>query len=77
MKPTLYGEVADRVLSLIESGTFRADWKSASTRSRKPTPCSRASASSRREHPGASLAIAQEAFHAGMASLMAEEWLLR
>lgn len=33
MKPTLYGEVADRVLSLIESGTFRAGDKLPSIRS--------------------------------------------
>jgi DNA-binding transcriptional MocR family regulator len=32
MKPTLYGEVADRVLSLIESGTFRAGDKLPSIR---------------------------------------------
>jgi len=33
MKATLYGEVADRVLSLIESGTFRAGDKLPSIRS--------------------------------------------
>lgn len=33
MKPTLYGEVADRVLSLIEAGTFRAGDKLPSIRS--------------------------------------------
>ena len=32
MKPTLYGEVADRVLALIESGTFRAGDKLPSIR---------------------------------------------